>query len=70
MAYLELALGQGGFETETLGLALLLLPDPCGIGQSVIFLDDQDVVLAHLHLGSLVEVEVEAQVVVVQAVVH
>ena len=57
----------GGFETETLGMALLLSPDPVGLGASH-FPGWQDVVLTHLHLGSLVEVD--AQVVVVQAVVH
>ena len=59
--------GLGGFETETLGMALLLSPDPVGLG-ACHFSGWQDVVLKHSHLGSLVEVE--AQGVVVQVVDH
>ena len=33
--------GPGGFETETLGMALLLSPDPVGFEGPVIFLDDR-----------------------------
>ena len=58
--------GPGGFKTETLGMALLLLPDPVGLwGLSFSRMTGCG---SDTHLGSLVEVE--AQVVVLQAVVH
>ena len=57
--------GPGGFETETLGMALLLLPDPVGLwGLSFSWMTGCVLV----HLISLVEME--AWVLVVQTVVH
>ena len=58
--------GPGGFATETLGMALLLSPDPVGLwGLSFSWMTGCG---SDTHLGSLVGVG--AQVVVVQAVVH